>query len=69
MIATGKRGSVYPIIKSDEESGDAKSLIKSDVLLSLAMSIPENKEIKEKPKTAMPGVSFSILNILTGILD
>ena len=50
-------------------SGDENSLIKNDILLSFAISIPENNAINESPKTATPGVRFSISNKLTGILD
>jgi hypothetical protein len=69
MIAIGKSGNVYPRIKFAPVRGEENSLIKNEVLRSLETNIPENKEIKEKPKTAIPGVRFSISNKLTGTLD
>jgi hypothetical protein len=39
------------------------------VLLSFAISIPENVDINENPKTAIPGTRFSISNKFTGTLD
>lgn len=43
--------------------------LKMDILLSFVISIPENNEINEKPKTAILGTRFSISNKLTGTLD
>ena len=40
------------------------NLIIKLVVLSFAMSIDENSEIKLIPKTVIPGVSLSMLNIV-----
>lgn len=39
------------------------------MVLSLAINMPENKERKDSPKTAMPGARLSISNRFMGILD
>jgi hypothetical protein len=41
---------------------------KNEVVLSFAINMPENKEINDNPKTAIPGDSFLISNKLTGTL-
>lgn len=68
IMAIGIRGNVYPNMKSEAFRGEAKSLDKKDVLLSFAIKVPENRAIKDKPKTAIPGANCEISNKLTGIL-
>jgi hypothetical protein len=67
--AIGKRGKAYPRMKSLAESGDANSRIRNDVLRSLEMRVPENRETNDNPKTAViPGANWLISNIGTGTL-
>ncbi len=54
-MARGIKGRVYAAIKSDAVIGDANNLNIKELVLSLAISIPENREIKDSPKTAIPG--------------
>jgi len=56
-------------MKSDEVSGEANRRIRNDVVLSLAISMPENRDRNDRPKTAIPGTRLSILNRSIGILD
>ena len=57
IIAIGINGNASPPIKSVERKGEANKRVKKEELLSLAINIPENNEIKERPKTATPGLS------------
>jgi len=48
--------------------GDANRRMRNDVVRSLLISIAENSEINDSPNTAIPGVSWSSSNRLTGML-
>ena len=56
ITAIGSRGRVYPRMKSDDFIGEIYSLNIKELVLSLAISIPENREINERPNTEIPGV-------------
>ena len=49
--------------------GEVKSRSIKELDLSFAMRIPENREMNESPKTAMPGVSLPISKSDTGMFD
>jgi hypothetical protein len=49
--------------------GDVKSLNIKELVRSFAMIIPENKDMNERPKTAIPGVRFLMEKSSTGTLD
>lgn len=49
--------------------GDANSLSINELVLSLAITMPENSDMKDSPNTATPGDSFSMANSSTGIFD
>jgi len=59
---------IYPYIKSAAVSGEAINLTMNEVLLSLAINVPENKEKKESPKTAIPGARVVTGKIFSGTL-
>jgi hypothetical protein len=68
-IAIGSKGSVYPNMKFLAVSGDVNSRNINELVLSFAINMPEKSEIKDRPKTAIPGVNWSITNNSAGILD
>jgi hypothetical protein len=57
--ANGKSGMEYPIMKSLGLSGEIKSLVKNDVLLSFAINRPKNIVINVNPNIVMPGTMLT----------
>ena len=55
------------MIKSQPVSGVVYNLCKSALSRSFAMSVAENKVIKDSPNTVIPGVKLFISNKCTGI--
>lgn len=62
----GKSGRKYPMIKSFGFSGDIKSLVKKEELLSFAINNPINIVINVKPNMVIPGTIFIGLKTSTG---
>jgi hypothetical protein len=56
-------------MKSELDMGDVKSRIMKLLVLSFAITIPEKRDMNASPKTAIPGVSWSIEKSSTGTLD
>jgi hypothetical protein len=55
-------------MKSDDFIGEMYNLNINELVLSLAISIPEKREMKDRPNTHIPGVRWSIAKSSTGIL-
>jgi hypothetical protein len=64
--ANGKSGMEYPIIKSLGSSGEMKSLVKNDVLLSFAINSPVNIVINVNPNIVIPGTMLTGLKTSMG---
>jgi len=64
--ANGKRGIEYPIIKSLGLSGEIKSRVKNDVLLSFAINSPKNIVINVNPNIVIPGTMLTGLKTSMG---
>ena len=62
----GNRGIEYPIIKSFGFSGDIKSLVKKEELLSFAINSPRNIVVKVNPNMVIPGTIFTGLKTSIG---
>jgi hypothetical protein len=59
-MAMGRRGSMYPRMKSQPDRGVVYSLCKNALSRSLAISVAENRVMNDSPNTVMPGVRESI---------
>jgi hypothetical protein len=62
----GKSGMEYPMIKSFGFSGEIKSLVKKEELLSFAINNPINMVINVKPNIVIPGTIFMGLKTSMG---
>ena len=67
--ASGTSGAVQPRIKWGAVIGEVNNRSMKAPVRSFAINIPEKREIKDKPNTAIPGANCSISNKSTGIFD
>jgi len=56
-MAIGNKGSVYPRINWLDVMGDVNKRSIKELVLSLAINMPEKSEMNDSPKTAIPGAN------------